>query len=545
VNFLERIFDNLKDRPERAKLIEIHGGNMQGTDGAGILDLVARARGFIDDAGVKPGDRVALLSTNRTRWVAADLAILATGATVVPLYDRQDPGELAAMLTNAEPALLLVADDKLRKTILEAWSDKPDSCKVATFDELFDAKPSHRAPHPVEPDDIVTIIYTSGTSGEAKGVMLSRANVDYMIPETIKRIALATGGRPGVDRVFHFLPFCFAASRIMLWTQLSRPNPLMMSTDLTNLVVEMAVAKPNYFLNVPAVLERIRNGVAAKMEDEGGVGLALYERGVAAYKKLLAKENTFFDNVALGLAERLVFPKIKEKIGPNLEFLISGSAPLTEDTQRWFQMIGISVYQAYGLTETTGIVSLDTPTDVVPGHVGVPLEGQETQIGEGGELLVRGPNTFKGYWRKDNETAKALDADGWFHTGDQVEINGKNLRIIGRIKNLIIPESGHNIAPEPLEERFMKQCPKAESCMLVGHGRPFLTIIVTGDVSADAVESAIEAINGSVPHYRKIRKWHRSREGFSVENGLLTANQKLRRVVIEDHFKQEIDTLYA
>lgn len=544
MNFLERIFDNLKDKPERTKLIEVHGGNLKGTDGAGILDLVARARAFIEKKGVQTGDRIALLAPNSTRWVAADLAILASGAIVVPLYDRQDPGELAAMLRSAEPTLLIAGDDKLAKSIGEAWSEGKD--KIATLDEAFDEKPSNKGLHGLGEDDIVAIIYTSGTSGDAKGVMLSRANVDYMIPKTMDRVARVIGNkRAGADRVFHFLPFCFAASRMMLWTQMSRPNPLMMSTDLTNLVVEMAVAKPNYFLNVPAVLERIRNGVGAKLEEQGGVGLALYQRGMAAYRKMLDGENTFFDNVSLGLAERLVFPKIKEKIGPNLEFLISGSAPLTEDTQRWFQMVGIPVYQAYGLTETTGIVSLDDPDKVEPGKVGVPLEGQEIKIGEGGELLVRGPNIFQGYWRREDETKKALDDERWFHTGDQVEYDGPNLRIIGRIKNLIIPESGHNIAPEPIEERFLQYCPKAESCMLVGHGRPYLAIIVTGDVQADNVEKAIEVINGEVPHYRKIRKWYRSREGFTVENGLLTANQKLRRRVIEDHFQQEIDTLYA
>lgn len=542
MNFLERIFDNLKDKPERAKLIEVHGGNLQGTDGAGILDLVSRVRAYIEKAGVEPGDRVALLASNSARWVAADLAILATGAIVVPLYDRQDPGELAEMLSDAAPKLLIVGNEKLAKSVTEAWSDH---CKIGTFDEAFDDKPSNRGLHPIKEDDIVTIIYTSGTSGVAKGVMLSRANVDYMIPQTIGRIASVAGTRNGPDRVFHFLPFCFAASRVMLWTQMSRPNPLTMSTDLTNLVVEMAVAKPNYFLNVPAVLERIRNGVGAKLEEQGGVGLALYQRGVAAYKKMLAGDNTFFDNVALGLAERLVFPKIKEKIGPNLEFLISGSAPLTEDTQRWFQMVGIPVYQAYGLTETTGIVTLDDPLKVRPGRVGVPLDGQELRVGEGDELLVRGPNIFQGYWGKDEETKGALDDDGWFHTGDQVEIEDENLRIVGRIKNLIIPESGHNIAPEPIEERFMALCHKAESCMLVGHARPHLAIIVTGDAGQAEIDAAIETINGEVPHYRKIRKSYRARQGFSVENGLLTANQKLRRRVIEDHFKQEIDTLYA
>lgn len=541
VNFLERIFDNLRDRPERTKLIEVHGTRLQGTDGAGVLDLVSRARAFIDAAGVQPGDRVAILGPNSTRWVAVDLAIVAAGAIVVPLYDRQDPNELAIALRNAEPKLLLAADDALRTTIEKAW---PEHGRTATFDEAFDEKPSAKSPHDIAEGDTCAIIYTSGTSGDPKGVMLTRANFDWMIPRTMDRLARVVGERVGPDRVFHFLPFCFAASRIMLWTQMSRPNPIMMSTDLQNLVVEIAVSKPNYFLNVPAVLERIRTGVEQKVAEQGGVGLAIYEKAKAAYAKVQAGQASLFERGALALGERVVFPRIREKIGPNLEFLISGSAPLAESTQRWFQMIGIPVYQAYGLTETTGIVSLDDPAHVEAGRVGMPLEGQTVDVTEEGELRVKGPNIFGGYWKKPEETAAVL-RDGWFHTGDQVEKDGVNLRVVGRIKNLIIPESGHNIAPEPLEERFMGHCPSAGQVMLVGHGRPYLAILVTGDAVQADIDAAIEKINAEVPHYRKIRKSLRTPEPFTVENGLLTANQKLRRRVIEERFKTEIERLYA
>jgi long-chain acyl-CoA synthetase len=541
VNFLERIFDNLRDRPERTKLIEVHGTRLQGTDGAGVLDLVSRARAFIDAAGVEPGDRVAILGPNSTRWVAVDLAIVAAGAIVVPLYDRQDPKELAIALRNAEPKLLLAADDTLRTTIEKAW---PEHGRTATFDEAFDEKPSAKGPHAIGENDTCAIIYTSGTSGDPKGVMLTRANLDWMIPRTMERVARVVGERVGPDRVFHFLPFCFAASRIMLWTQMSRPNPIMMSTDLTNLVVEIAVAKPHYFLNVPAVLERIRTGVEQKVGEQGGVGLAIYERAKAAYEKAQRGQASLLERGALALGERVVFPRIREKIGPNLEFLISGSAPLAEATQRWFQMIGIQVYQAYGLTETTGIVSLDDPAHVQAGRVGMPLEGQICDITEEGELRVKGPNIFAGYWKKPEETAAVL-RDGWFHTGDQVEKDGVNLKVVGRIKNLIIPESGHNIAPEPLEERFMGHCPGAGQVMLVGHGRPYLAILVTGDAAQTEIDAAIEKINAEVPHYRKIRKSLRTPEPFTVENGLLTANQKLRRRVIEERFKSEIDRLYT
>jgi long-chain acyl-CoA synthetase len=557
MSFLERIFDNLQQQPERTKLIEVRGTSLQGTDGAGILELIGRARAAMEQAGLQPGDRVALLAPNSTRWVAADLAALAAGGIVVPLYDRQDPRELASMMRSAEPRLLLAATRELAGPVVEAWSEGKGAlavgCTVLDFEALFQPAPVTKPPHAFAEGDTVAIIYTSGTSGEPKGVMLSRANVDFMIPKTMARIARAVGGdgrggpprRPGPERVFHFLPFCFAASRMMLWTQLSRPNPLMMSTDLGNLVVEMAVAKPNYFLNVPAVLERIRTGVGAKLEERGGAALAIWKRAQEAYTKSLAGTASLLDRAALELGRRVVFPKIKQQIGPNLEFLISGSAPLSADTQRWFQMLGIPVYQAYGLTETTGIVSLDDPDEVEAGKVGLPLDGQALKVSEEGELLVKGPNIFQGYWRRPEETAQAI-RDGWFHTGDQVEYaEGGNLKIVGRIKNLIKPESGHYIAPEPIEEKLVTACPQLQQCMLVGHGRAHVAVLVTGTPPQPALDQALEAVNAELPFYKRIRGVVQADEAFTIDNGLLTANQKLKRRAIEQRFASQIDAYYA
>lgn len=542
MSFLTTIFENLRTKPELTKLIEVHATTLRGTDGNGMLDLIARARGSLADAGVEPGDRVAILAPNSVRWVSADLAAIAAGAITVPLYDRQEPKDLAGMLENCRPKVLMAGSEALAKSVSEVW-DGASECKIITFDTLFDHEPSEAAPRELAPDDTVAIIYTSGTSGEPKGVMLSRSNVDFMLPQTAARVAAASKPKDGPDRVFHFLPFCFAASRITLWTQLSRPNPMMISTDLNKLVVEMATAKPNYFLNVPAVLEKIRSGVGAKIKERGGIGLELYSRGIDGYKATVDGKASFVQKAALALAEKVVFPKIRDQIGPNLEFLISGSAPLSEDTQRWFQMLGIPVYQAYGLTETTGIVSLDQPDRTVPGRVGIPLEGVETKLSEEGELLVKGPHIFSGYWEKDDETKRAI-SDGWFHTGDQVDIEDGNLKIIGRIKNLLVPESGHNIAPEPIEEKFLEHCEGAEQAVLVGHAKPFLAVIVTGTPTEDAIEKALEAVNADKPFYKRIKQSIAVDEPFTPENGLLTANQKLRRAVIEKHFSKQIEAVY-
>jgi long-chain acyl-CoA synthetase len=540
--FLADILRNLREQPDRAAIIEVHGSELRRTDGHGVLDAVARARAYLRSVGVRPGDRVGLLAPNSMRWVAADLAILAEGAIVVPLYARQDPKELAVMVRNCGPVRVLASDAELAAGLAAAW---PEHAPIAEFDEVFAAAPIDRDAPPVarEPHDILTIIYTSGTSGEPKGVRLSQANFDFMLPCTREQLGLAVSAKPRPDDVFHFLPLCFAASLIMLWTQLSRPNPVMLSTDLANLVQEIATAKPDYFLNVPAVLERIRQGVGAKLRERGGVALLLANRGEAAYRRIEAGQAGFLDRFWLELASYLVFTKVKEQIGPKLEFLVCGSAPLSPETQSWFHMLGIPVYQAYGLTETTGIVSFDRPGHVAAGMVGMVLPAVETRLSDEGELLVRGPNLFDGYWDKPDATAEAI-RDGWFHTGDQVEVHDGRLKIIGRIKNLIIPESGHNISPEPIEHKFMEACPGAEMCMLVGHGKADVGILVTGRPDPKVVEQAMATVNAGLPHYKRIRRYHVTAEAFTVENGLLTANQKLRRGVIERHFAAQIEAMY-
>ncbi|MCY0993548.1 AMP-binding protein [Nannocystis sp. ILAH1] len=540
-NFLEVIHAAVQKTREDQLLIELHGKERRPTSAAQLLHLVAHARGFLRSRGVKPGDRVALLAPNSARWVAADLAILFEGAIVVPLYSRQDPKELAVMVRDCGPVLVIADGPELAAGLRNAW---PEHCPIEDMLDVLAGEPVHEPPRPVAPTDPVTIIYTSGTSGEPKGVVLTRANVDYMLPQTRGSVDRITGGKRA-DKVFHFLPFCFAGSRVMLWTQLYRGNPLLLSTDLQNLVAEMGAADPHYYLNVPAVLERIKNGVGKKIGERGGIALALYHRGQAAFRAVREGKAGLLDRLTLAAAKKLVFSKIKQQIGPSLEFLICGSAALAEETQWWFELVGVQVYQVYGLTETTAIVTMDIPGGVRPGYVGHAIQGCEIKISDEGELLVRGPGIFAGYWGREQATAEAIK-DGWFHTGDQGDLDATgNVRIIGRVKNILVPESGHNIAPEPIEEKFLAACPKAEQCMLVGHARPFLGIIVPGDVPKDAIDAALEIVNASVPHYKKVRAFIRVAEPFTIENGLLTANQKLRRRAVEQRYRAEIDKAYA
>jgi len=208
-------------------------------------------------------------------------------------------------------------------------------------------------------------------------------------------------------------------------------------------------------------------------------------------------------------------------------------------------MLGIPVLQGYGLTETTGICTLDDPSHIEAGRVGPAVPGVEMMLGENSEILVRGPNIFPGYWNRPEQTAQVL-RDGWFHTGDQGDVDAnKNWRVTGRLKNLIILNSGHNIAPEPIEEELLRALRGAQQVVLVGNGRNFLAAIIAGEVAPSEIESQMERLNATLPHYRRIRMFHYVQEPFTIENGLLTANGKLKREAIAERFHVEIERMYA
>jgi long-chain acyl-CoA synthetase len=318
----------------------------------------------------------------------------------------------------------------------------------------------------------------------------------------------------------------------------------MLSTDLNKLADELKIAAPHYFLNVPALLERIRAGINAELQKRGGLGRALFDRAQSACFGRHNRQKRILDPLWLKVAEAVVFPKIKQRLGPNLRALICGSAPLAEETQLFFQMIGVPVLQVYGLTETTAICTMDEVDRVIIGRVGPAIPGIEMRTGENDEILVRGPHIFPGYWGRPEATAEVV-REGWLHTGDQGHVDDLgDWMIIGRLKNLIITSGGHNVSPEPIEQMLLRVLPESQQVMVVGNGRKFLSAIITGGMKREQVQACIEKMNQGLPHYKQIRKFHVSPEAFSAENGLLTVNRKLRRSAIETRYKEHIDNLY-
>jgi len=540
--FVGQIFSQLKAKPGTTVLQEIRDGQITGVTGEELLELVRKARTFLAAKNLKKGDRCGLLAANSIRWVAMDLAATAEGLIVVPLYSRQATAELVAMMKDSTPALVCCGDAVLRDGILRMW---PEAAPHFLFDEIFQGVEGVTLERPQVTDaDPVAIIYTSGTSGEAKGVVLTAANVGFILGCTAARLDQLMGGHTGQDRIFHYLPLSFCASWIAVLTFMLRGSLVTLNTELTKIASDLPAVSPHYFLNVPQLLERMRRAVDEQIAQKGGFPGMVYARAKAAWMRKGTAATTS-GGLWLWLADTLLFPAIRKKMmGENLKALICGSAPLTPETQDYFGMLKIPVLQVYGLTETTGICTMDDPAHPVPGRVGPAIPDIEMRLGDNDEIVVRGPNVFPGYWNRPQQTAEVL-RDGWFHTGDQGEKDASGTwRIAGRIKNLIVLGSGHKIAPESIEEEIAKILPNAQQVVVVGNGRGYLSVIITGNTTAAHAQEAVDAVNLLNPHYKQVRAFCLRAEPFSIESGLLTANGKLKRDAIAAHMKNEIDDMY-
>src|ERR1700688_201899 len=452
MTFFDQIVGSLERSGEAVVLQELRDGQTASMTARELLAQVHVARAYLRRLRLKKGDRCALLAHNSMQWVAMDLAIMAEGVTVVPLYPRQAAAELVAMMQDCSPSLIACGERSLADSIVQAWPDAPPSF---CFENVFTPgrTPAQSSTTVIAEEDVVTIIYTSGTSGEAKGVMLNAGNIGFMLGCTSGRLDQMMRNRSGQHSVFHYLPLCFAGSWIMMLTCLLRGSILTLNTDLGKIAAEMR--------------------------------LKVYAKAKGAWVRRQERKSRTGDRFWLTMANRLVFPTIRKKmIGSKLRALICGSAPLNVETQLFFMMLGIPVLQVYGLTETTAICTMDDPdASVIPGRVGPAITGVEMKIAENTEIVVRGPNIFPGYWNRPEETAKVL-RDGWFHTGDQGEVDANgNWKVVGRIKNLIILGSGHNIAPESIEDKILQELPGAAQVLVVGNGHGYLAALITGKVT--------------------------------------------------------------
>lgn len=543
MTWIDAMLDRLRTA-RHAVLTEVHADGPLAVDGPALCGRIAGLRGGLRAHGLSPGDRVGLVGPNRIAWIATDLAILAEGLVPVPLYARAQAAELVTSLHDARAALVVVDDEARATTLRQAGCTAP----IVTWGALMqEGRPIADPPAPRAPGDLATLCVTSGTSGQPKAARITIANIAAMLPVTASALSGLTHQPPEADRAFHYLPLCFMGSRIVLWTALWRGTPLWLSTDLDRLLDEIGEARPTWFLNVPALLERVRHGAEAAMRARGPVVSALYDAALdAAYARTAGEPLGRRQRAALAVGDRLLFAPIRARLGPHLRFLICGSAPLAPDVQRWFSAVGIPVYQVYGLTETTAIVTMDRPGDALPGGLGFPIPGCDVRIASDGTLEVRGAHVFDGYDGLPDATAAMFTDDGWLRTGDLASLRrGGRLEVSGRAKHVLVPTTGHNVVPEPLEQAVLAALPGASHAVIVGHGKPHLAVLVFGAVDPAAIRPALDAVNRDLPHYRRLRAHHHRAAPLTDAEGLLTANGKLRRRAITEAFAADIEALYA
>jgi long-chain acyl-CoA synthetase len=561
---------------------------------------VARTAHALQKWGIRLGDRVAILSENRPEWPVADIATLLLGAVTVPLYTTLTPEQTAFVLQDSGcRAIFLSSDQQLRKvrSILPQTSlerivvmDRMENAgtlvcsgaKCVTMDEMTREMPSdlgaelEAQARATGPDDLATIVYTSGTTGASKGAMLTHGN----IASNILCSLLGFDMHPGLISI-SFLPLCHITARHVDFAMLYHGVTLAYCPFMEQLPAALLEVRPSLFVAVPRVYEKIY--AQAEHKAKGFAKHAIFDWALSvgnAHKPeiLAGRTPTARD---WKVANKLVFSKIREGLGGRVETFISGGAPLGRELAEWYAAIGIRIHEGYGLTETSPVIAVNTPVNHRIGTVGKTLPNIEVRIAEDGEILVRGPSVFKGYWNRAEETRNAFigfhskdgeveKKNGWFKTGDMGHIDADGyLSVTDRKKDLIKTSGGKFIAPQPIENS-LKLSPLIGTAAVLGDKRKFPAVIVSPNftslehwaqlndipfASRDELiaypkvqalyEEIVEGVNQKLARFEKLKRVLLVADEFSIANGILTPTMKLRRRVVEDRYRRQIDELYA
>jgi len=531
--------------------------------------------------GVKPGDRIAIISENRLEWAIADYASLWTGAVTVPIYPTLSTPQIEALLKNCEPVVVFVSTAELLSKLLAAQPAVPVRYVVAfdpdlrlssvlQLDTLYElGRPAtfdypsefRRAADAVSPNDVATIIYTSGTTGVPKGAMLTHRNIVSNVLATGERLTLEPN-----DVSLSFLPLSHIFQRHVDYAVTYAGAATAYAENLLTVAEDFPVVCPTIAAAVPRFFEKLHARIMAEVSRGPAVMRSIFERAIQAGREHV---QTGHRSLAFRAADRVVFQKIRSRLGGRLRFFISGGAALALDLAEFFWAIGLPIYEGYGLSETSPVITLNAPGVVRIGSVGRTVGDQELRIATDGEILVRGSNVMHGYYRMESETAEAL-AGGWFHTGDIGEIDADGfLTITGRKKDLIVTSSGKNIAPQPIENR-LRLIPYFDNVLVIGDGRSFVSALIVPNYEALAAYARAHKISFENPRdlvrhpaicafamteiekrttdlaaFEKIRKIAFIENGFSIEGGELTPTLKIRRSEVEKKFRLVIDSLYT
>jgi len=517
----------------------------------------ALARGLLA-RGVRHGDRVAVLSRTRLEWILLDWAVMSIGAVVVGLYPTSSAKECEYILGHCEAALAFTEDDEQTRKLVSVRGTLPTLREIIPFHWLekleSDGRLSrHLQPDPVAEDDLATLIYTSGTTGPPKGCMLTHGNLVTAAIRVVEGM-----NQPG-DVVLLFLPLAHSYGRLAHQAATHRGATVALVADVARVPEALTAVRPTVLPAVPRVYEKVHANTLGEIARAEGLRrrIGLWALGVGARVSRTRREGSSVGSLLAlqqRLADRLVFAKVRDRLGGRLRVGVSGAAPLSPDVMEFFHALGVPVVEGYGLTETSSSATVNAPGDFRIGTVGRPVEGAEVRLADDGEILIRSSSVFTGYYKEPEATAAALTDDGWLRTGDVGEIDAEGfLRITDRKKDLIITAGGKNVAPQNLENA-LKTSRFVSQALVVGDRRPYVTALVTleevevassGRDRQELVQEIVDEVNRDRTRVEQIKRFSILPRDFSQEEGEVTPTLKLRRKVIHEHFADEIERMYA
>ena len=549
-NLFDLFLRRINETPEAPAYRQFTGSSWRDWSWSEIGREVGRWRAALAREHLMPGDRVALCLRNRVEWVCFDQAAMSLQLVTVPLYFDDRPDNMAWCLNDAGVRLLLLEDEKMWKHIRDLTNSvERVVClnlvggadeKVASLSGWLPAVADVPPRSPAAADDLMTIVYTSGTTGRSKGVMLSHRNI-------LSNVIASMHALPAYlsDRFLSFLPLSHTLERTCgYYAAIWAGAQTVYARSIGQLADDLYEQQPTALISVPRIFERIYSRMQEAMAP-GSLKRKLFDAATEVGWRRFRGESTFTDKLVWPVLKTLVAKKLHRRLGGRMRMIIVGGAAFSPHLARVFIGLGLPIIQGYGLTETSPVLAANRMNDNDPTSVGRAIEGVELRCDEKGELLARGPNIMSGYWNNPEATAAMIDGDGWLHTGDVAAIRGGNVYITGRVKEIIVLSNGEKVPPTDAEAAILRDA-AFEQVMVIGEGRPKLGLLAVSKFTdlKDLCRRANDKLH-DFPGYTRIHHIARVDDSWTVENGLLTPTLKLKRNEIEKRFAREIEAMYT
>lgn len=584
-------FDSLRTKSNTETILQYYKDSTLTTMSKGdFLKKVVCFNKAITELGIESGDRVGIVSENRIEFLIADMATNCIGIVNVPTFPNFTPEQQKYIFNDCNAKIIIVSNKFQLNNILSVRHEIEHLKYIITMEDGLEDIPNNifsmsnlietieknynyenlkieliTASHKVDIDDILTLIYTSGTTGNPKGVILTNKNVLTNVYSIWDTGILDTS-----DDFLSFLPMCHAYERTVIYTFLIMGDVVTIAQSIESLSSNLNEVQPRIITAVPKLLETVKSKIINALNSEKESKRDLVFKALElSYKYLDAEKVPLLDKLKLFVYDKLIFAKMRNKLGGRLKYIVSGGSALNPEVQKFFHSIGLKIMQGYGLTECSPVVSVNTPDNLEIGTVGPPLSNVEVMIDSTGEILVRGDSVMKGYWHDDMATLRCIDNNNWFHTGDIGEITSTgSLKITGRIKSLIVTSGGKNISPAPIED-MIRMSEFVDHIVIFGDNKDYLTALVSPNfellksiaqvkniafeshydlvANKEIIDIVMKEINerqSSLAKFERVRKITIVPNAFTIESGELTPKLSMKNSVIFEKYESEIEGMY-